>query len=72
MEPCINPATETQAAGRIHRLGQTEKVRVIKYAFASSFEANISLLHKKITEGTASISADFVPAESLKILLTNI
>lgn len=26
MEPCINPADETQAAGRIHRLGQTKAV----------------------------------------------
>ena len=26
MEPCINPADETQAAGRIHRLGQTKPV----------------------------------------------
>eukprot|EP00977_Amphora_coffeiformis_P011161 scaffold2667_cov237-Amphora_coffeaeformis.AAC.10 len=26
MEPCINPADETQAAGRVHRLGQTKPV----------------------------------------------
>ena len=26
MEPCTNPADETQAAGRIHRLGQTKPV----------------------------------------------
>lgn len=69
MEPCINPATEIQAAGRIHRLGQTQKVRVTKYAFANSFEENVFELHRKIAEGVASVSADFVPVESVKILL---
>jgi len=69
MEPCINPALMLQAAGRVHRLGQTKKVKVIKFAFKNSFEANILRFHRKMADGSATMSADFVPPGSIEILM---
>lgn len=71
MEPCINPATEVQAAGRIHRLGQTSNVTVIKYVFDNLFEQNIIKFHSKIASGEASFTDDFIPPESMRILTDN-
>ena len=68
MEPCINPATEIQAAGRINRLGQTATVTVIKYAFKDSFETNILRLHRKIKVGKASMSDSLIPPKAVEIL----
>jgi SNF2 family DNA or RNA helicase len=30
MEPLLNPALEEQAVGRVHRMGQTRAVQVVK------------------------------------------
>ena len=68
MEPCLDPAVEVQAAGRIHRLGQTKSVRVIRYAFKNSPEHNITKLHKEIIAGKVSITDGFVPRRAIKIL----
>ncbi len=72
MEPCLDPAVEVQAAGRIHRLGQTKPVHVIRYAFKDSPEYNITKLHKKIVAGKVSITDGFVPARAIKILAAGI
>ena len=48
MAPCLDPATEMQAAGRIHRLGQTRDVLVKKFAFRNSIDEQIVELHAKI------------------------
>lgn len=69
MEPCIMPATETQAAGRIHRLGQTKQVGVTRYVYADSFEANIKTLHDQIAAGQKSISATNIPQPAAQVLL---
>jgi SNF2 family DNA or RNA helicase len=51
MEPCILPSAEVQAAGRIHRLGQTKPVGVTKFIYKDSCESSIMDLHKKIKQG---------------------
>jgi len=70
MEPCINPATE--AAGRINRLGQTSKVKVVKYFFCNSMEDNILKLHRQIGRGEASMTTGFIPAASVQVLTRGI
>lgn len=72
MEPSLDPAAEVQAAGRIHRLGQTKAVEVKKMVFANSIESNIVDLHKEIVAGRISVSDGFYPPEAIKVLAKNI
>ena len=48
MEPSEDPATELQAAGRIHRLGQTKEVLIKRFAFRNTIEHAIVDLHEEI------------------------
>ena len=48
MEPSEDPATELQAAGRIHRLGQTKEVLIKRFAFRNTIEHAICDLHEEI------------------------
>ena len=41
LEPSIDPATEIQVAGRIHRLGQLNDVLVRRFCFRDSIEEKI-------------------------------
>ncbi|KAF2154279.1 hypothetical protein K461DRAFT_239784 [Myriangium duriaei CBS 260.36] len=41
MEPQFNPGVEMQAVDRVHRLGQTRKVQIVKFIMADSFEGRI-------------------------------
>lgn len=68
LEPWIDPAQEVQSAGRIHRLGQTKKVHVVKFAFAKTFEEKILSLHKEIAAGRLSLPDGELPSEAVKIL----
>jgi DNA repair protein RAD16 len=68
LEPCIDPATEIQAAGRIHRLGQTVPVTVVKYFFDNVFEQTILELHRNIAAGTVSMSSTSISGKAVKIL----
>jgi SNF2 family DNA or RNA helicase len=72
LEPCLDPAVEVQAAGRIHRLGQDKPCRVIKFAFKNSYEANILKLHKEIVAGRMELVNGFVPPKAMKILAEDI
>ena len=45
LEPAFDPAAEVQAAGRIHRLGQTRDVLIKRFAFRDSIEEQICKLH---------------------------
>lgn len=51
-EPTLDPATELQAAGRIHRLGQTKQVLICRYAYADTVEQAIVDLHAEMLKGT--------------------
>ena len=48
MEPSPDPATEAQAAGRIHRLGQTKEVLIKRFAFRDTIEHAIVDLHEEV------------------------
>ena len=72
MEPCINISDEVQAAGRIHRLGQTKPVTVTKFAYADSFESNTVELHQQVASGTIQFTAKAIGNDALKILLRDV
>ena len=55
MEPCVDPTLEVQAAGRIHRLGQTKHVLVKRMVFRQTYEEQIVKLHSKLKSGQARI-----------------
>ncbi|KAG0317213.1 hypothetical protein BGZ99_006444 [Dissophora globulifera] len=50
MDPHWNPAVESQAVDRIHRLGQTKPVDVIRFIIKDSIEENILELQKRKAE----------------------
>ena len=51
MEPTMDPALEAQAAGRIHRLGQTNEVLIRRFAFKGTVEEAIVDLHAAQKDG---------------------
>ena len=55
-EPCLDPATEVQAAGRIHRLGQSKEVLCRRFCFRDSVESSIVKVHEKIKAGTVKVT----------------
>jgi SNF2 family DNA or RNA helicase len=70
-EPCFDPATEVQAAGRIHRLGQTQDVLIKRFAFRDSLDENICRLHERLRQPGSSHLAVVdgnVPAAAIRIL----
>ncbi|KIW00157.1 uncharacterized protein PV09_08333 [Verruconis gallopava] len=50
MEPQFNPAAEQQAVDRVHRIGQTREVEIIRFIMHESFEENILAQQKKKIE----------------------
>lgn len=55
MEPCLNPALEAQAIGRVHRLGQKRAVEVVRLVMKDSVESRLlTLLEKKYGDSKAS------------------
>lgn len=69
MEPALDPATEVQAAGRIHRLGQTKHVHVTKFVHSNSPEENILGVHREIAAGRIKIVDNHVPAAAVRLLM---
>ena len=55
-EPCLDPATEAQAAGRIHRLGQTKEIHVVRLAFRNTIEHAIVEKHEGVKSGSIDVS----------------
>lgn len=41
MEPCFNPALESQAVGRVHRLGQKREVQITRFIQEDSVESRL-------------------------------
>ena len=70
MEPCIDPATEVQAAGRIHRLGQTKDVLIKRFAFRDSLDENIIKLHERMRRAATDVvvTDGCIPGLGVRIL----
>ena len=68
-EPCLHPQMEIQAAGRIHRLGQTRPVTVKKLVFRNTVESSIMKLHDAIKDGSIELDDGVFSLAALKILL---
>ena len=47
MEPQFNPAAEAQAVDRVHRLGQTREVEVVRFIMNQSVEERVLSIQKK-------------------------
>jgi len=67
MEPALDPATEVQAAGRIHRLGQEKDIFIKRYAFKDSIEEATSMLHEKIKTGDVKVRDGRFPPEAYSL-----
>lgn len=68
LEPAFDPAAEAQMAGRIHRLGQSRRVLIKKFAFRNSIDENIVTLHDRIKQGQIAISNGVIPPHGIRLL----
>mmetsp|Transcript_33539 Transcript_33539/g.61289 ORF Transcript_33539/g.61289 Transcript_33539/m.61289 type:complete len:654 (-) Transcript_33539:214-2175(-) len=68
MEPSIDPAVEVQAAGRIHRLGQTKEVLIKRFVFKNTIEEAVCEVHSKIKAGEVAITDSLFPASMVQLL----
>ena len=57
MEPCLNPALEQQAIGRVHCMGQKRVVNVWKLVMKNSVETQVMKLQKRKTDSADDASA---------------
>ncbi|KAL2267535.1 hypothetical protein VTJ83DRAFT_4812 [Remersonia thermophila] len=64
MEPQFNPAAEAQAVDRVHRLGQTRAVRIVRFVMRDSFEEMMLKLQEKKKQ-LASLSMDRDPNDKI-------
>ena len=64
MEPSPDPATELQAAGRIHRLGQTKEVLIKRFAFRNTIEHAIVDLHEEVRRSASRPARQDDPSSS--------
>lgn len=64
----IDPAEEAQAAGRIHRLGQTKEVLVKRFMYKDSLDTAIAALHNQIRSGGVSLDGGKFPKAALQVL----
>jgi len=69
MEPALDPAQEAQAAGRIHRLGQTKEIHIKRFGFRASIDEAIASLHDKVKSGQVVIVDKTLPKEALQHFL---
>ena len=64
MEPMADPAQEVQAAGRIHRLGQTQDIFIRRYCFRDSIEEAVCAMHEQIRRGAFRVLDGRFPPEA--------
>lgn len=61
LEPCLNPALEMQAIGRVYRLGQKRKVEVTRFVVNNTIETKIvetvAIKHGRVQQADSNIAA---------------
>ena len=57
LEPCLNPALEEQAIGRVYRLGQTRPTQVKRLVAANTIEARMRAVVEARVAGRATAAA---------------
>ena len=68
MEPCVDPALEVQAAGRIHRLGQEKQVMCKRLCSRGTYEEQIVTLHGRLKSGHSQLTDGKIPASIFRLL----
>ena len=68
MEPCIDPAHEQQAAGRIHRLGQHKDVLCKRFCMRDTYEQQVVELHARLKNGSASLTDGRLSGELFRLI----
>jgi superfamily II DNA or RNA helicase len=69
LEPALDPRTELQAAGRIHRLGQTKQVHIKRFAFRGTCEEEIIGLHNELEMGHLEVVDGKLPPAAVQRIL---
>ena len=69
MEPAIDPSVEHQAAGRIHRLGQSKSVFIKRFCFRNTIEEKIVEFHGRVKAGKVDMIDRTITIPELKKFL---
>ena len=67
LEPTLDPAMALQAAGRIHRMGQTKEVHIKQYAYKDSLDEAILALHAAVGKGEMTMRDGAYPPEAIEL-----
>jgi len=63
LEPTIDPQTAVQAAGRIHRLGQSREVHIVQLAYRNTLDVALLSAHDRVRSGSLTLrDGSFPPA----------
>ena len=58
LEPCVLPSDEVQAGGRIHRMGQTKSVMLVRCVAEGTCDEAIIKFHGKLAAGESDYQLD--------------
>ena len=62
-EPAFDPSVAVQAAGRVHRLGQTKEVKIVQLAYRGTLDVPILAVHDQIRDGVLKLQNGLLPPE---------
>ena len=63
LEPTFDPSLAAQAAGRIHRLGQSREICIYQLAYKGTLDESILTTHDKIRDGSLTLTDGRLPDE---------
>lgn len=61
LEPAFDPSVAVQAAGRVHRLGQTKEVKIVQLAYRGTLDVPILAVHDQIRDGVLKLQNGLLP-----------